>query len=104
VAGDPDTLGEFKHKAAIEPTCGRQVEIFDRGGLGETGQADSALNAPVVAVSAFQVHQESQSFFESQIAVLWIAQLLQEAFPERRQVELDKFVEQGLGKHCKLPH
>jgi hypothetical protein len=35
VTGDPDTLGKFKHKAAIETTCGRQVEIFDRGGLGE---------------------------------------------------------------------
>jgi hypothetical protein len=72
VVSDPDALGEFKHEAAIEPTCGRQVEIFDRGGLGETGEADSALDAPVVAMSALQVHQESQSFFESKVAVLWV--------------------------------
>jgi hypothetical protein len=30
--------------------------------------------------------------------------LLQETFPERRQVELDEFVEQGLSKHSGLPH
>jgi hypothetical protein len=93
VAGDPDALGEFKHKAAIEPARGRQVEVFDRGRLRETGQANTALDAPVVAVRALQIHKESQSFFESQFAVLWIAELLQEAFPERRQVKLDELVE-----------
>jgi hypothetical protein len=73
VIGDPDALGEFKHKAAIEPTCGRKVKILDRGRLGEAGQADTALDASAVAVSALQIHQESQSFFESQFAVLWVA-------------------------------
>lgn len=58
----------------------------------------------VVAVSALRVHQESQSFFESQVDILWIAELLQKSFPERRQVELDEFIEQGLGKHGRLPH
>jgi hypothetical protein len=73
VVSDPDALGEFKHEAAIEPTCGRQVEIFDRGRLGEASQADTALDASAVAVSALQIHQESQSFFERQVAVLWVA-------------------------------
>jgi hypothetical protein len=56
-----------------------------------------------MTVGAFQVHQKSQAFFERELSIFRVGELLLQAIVESRQAELDEFVEQGLGKHG-CPH
>jgi len=60
VVGDPDALGEFQAQNGDRARAGRQVEVFDRGRLRKTGQANTALDTPVVAVRALQVHRSAK--------------------------------------------
>jgi hypothetical protein len=61
--------------------------------LGEVSLLDTPLDAALMAVGAFSVHQERQALFESQFGVLWIVELFLQALSKGGQAELDEFVE-----------
>jgi hypothetical protein len=51
------------------------------------------VEAAILASGAFQIHQQSQTFFKSEFSILRVAELLLETFAESRQAQLDQFVE-----------
>ena len=100
---DPVALCQFEHKAAFQAARGRQIQAFQGGGLRKGCQLNGSLDALVMTACTFQVHQERQTFFERELSVFRVGELLLQAIVESWQAELDEFVEQGLGKHG-YPH
>ena len=89
----------FEYETQIQTPCGGEVEILDRGRLGEIGQFDAPLDAPFVAVGAFPVDQERQAFLEGQFGIFRIVELFLQPVPESGQAQLDEFVKQRLDEH-----
>jgi hypothetical protein len=97
-------LGKFEDKMAVKTPAWGQIEVFEGSGLGESSRFDQALDAPVVAASAFLVHQEGQSLLKSEGCVLGVGELFLKAIPKGGQAELSELIEQRLEQHWMIPH
>jgi hypothetical protein len=64
----------------------------------EFGSFEAALQASVVAVSAFVVDEQAEAILEGQVGILGLVELLFESGTESGQVELGQFVEQRLSQ------
>jgi hypothetical protein len=90
---NPMTLGEFKDRAAIEAAGRGEIEIFECGRQGKACLFHLSVEAAILAPGAFQIHQQRQAFFESELGILRVAELLLETFAESGQAQLEQFVE-----------
>jgi hypothetical protein len=75
------------------PRGGGEIEIFECGRQGKACLFHLPVEAAILAPGAFQIHQQSQTFFKSEFSILRVAELLLETFAESRQAQLDQFVE-----------
>lgn len=87
LAGNPVALGQFENKAAVQAAGGRQVEVFETGRKGEVGNFDPAFEAAIAAAGYLEIDQDGKAFFEGEINVFGVVELLFQSRPESRQAQ-----------------
>jgi hypothetical protein len=90
---NPMALGQFEDRAAVEAASGREIEVFEGGRQGKARLFHLSVEAAILTPGIFEIHQQSQAFFKSELGILGIGELLLETFAESGQAQLDQFVE-----------
>jgi hypothetical protein len=88
---DPVAAGEAKDDGPIEAASGPEVEVFDGGrGEPEPGLTKQASPAPILAVGAFSIEEQSEAVLEGQRLDIRDAALFFESFGHAGETEFLK--------------
>ena len=93
---DPGVLSQLQNELALQASFGRLIDVLDHGGLLETGLAETAFEAIILALEMLLFDQQSQAFLEGEFIVVGRSELGLEGLAESRQAQGSQLIEQGL--------
>jgi len=83
----PLALGQVEDQTPVKAAFRRKIEVFNGSQHGELSLFDPAFDPAFGSASAFQVNQQQEAFFKSQLRILRIGALLSQGFAKSRQAQ-----------------